>query len=97
MDNEIWKWFGREFKVHCKKWEDYIKIVSWKKCRPGGSYLFPGGHNEYDALIPVVYYNRVAELLDLPTRLVCEKRRIHGQKMAETNKKHQFLRKTISK
>ena len=96
MKNEIWKWFGRECKVHCREREDHVKIVCWKKCRPGGWYLFPDGHIEYDALIPAVYYNRVAELLDLPTRPVCEKRRNHGQKMAETNKKHRFLRKTMS-
>ena len=97
MKNEIWKWFGRKFKVHCEKREDYLRIVSWKKCRPGGSYLFPDGHKEYDALILAVYYDRAAELLALTTRPVCEKRRIHGQKMAETNRKHRFLRKTISR
>ena len=97
MKNEIWKWFGNKYKVHCEKREDQVKIVSWTKCRPGGSYLFPDGHIEYDALIPATYYDRVSELLDLPIRPVCEKRRNHGQKMAETNKEHRFLRKTISK
>ena len=96
MKNEIWKWFGRKYKVHCEKRGDYVKMISWTKCRTGGCYIFPEGHIEYDALIPAVYYNRVAELLDLPLRPVCEKRRIHGQKMAETNKKHRFLRKTMS-
>ena len=97
MKNEIWQWFGREFKVHCERWAVYKIIVSWERCREGGSYLFPDGHKEYDVIIPTAYYNRVAELLNLPLRPVCEKRRIHGQKMAETNKEHRFLRKTISK
>ena len=97
VKNEIWKWFGREFKVHCERWEDYKIIVSWEKCREGGSYLFPDRHKEYDVIIPAMLYNRVAELLNLPFRSVCEKRRIHGQKMAETNRKHRFLRKTIPK
>lgn len=97
MKNEIWKWFERKYKVHCEKREGYIKIVSWTKCRPGGLYMFPDGHIEYDALIPAEYYNRVTELLNLPSRPVCEKRRNHGQRMAETNKKHRFLRKTNSK
>jgi hypothetical protein len=97
LKNEIWKWFGREYKVHCEKREDYVKITSWTGCRPGGLYLFPDRHVEYDVIISPALYNRVAELLALPTRPVCEKRRIHGQIMAETNKEHRFLRKTISK
>ena len=96
LKNEIWKWFGRELKVHCEKREDYDKNVSWEKCRPGGWYLIPDEPNEYDVIIPAALYNRVAELLGLPKRSVCEKRRLHGQKMAETNKEHRFLRKTIS-
>ena len=95
LKNKIWKWFGKEFKVHCEKREDYDKIVSLEMCRPGGWYLFPDRSKEYDVIIPVVLYNRVAELLGLPQRPVCVKRRIHGQKMAETNKEHRFLRKTI--
>ena len=96
MKNDIWKWFGSEFKVHCEKREDYQQIVCWTKCRPGGSYLFPDGHKEYDVIIPTSLYDRVAKLLGLPPRPVCEKRRIHGHEMAEMNKKHRFLRKTNS-
>lgn len=96
MVNEIWKWFGKECKVHCEKREDYDKIVSWEKCRPGGWYLIPDEPNEYDVIIPSLLFNRVAKQLSLPSRPVCENRRIHGQKMAETNRKHRFLRKTNS-
>lgn len=97
MKNEIWKWFRREYKVHCEKRFDYERIVSWNRCRPGGWYLIPDERKEYDAIIPAELYNRVAELLALPTRAVSCNRSVHGHKMAETNKVHRFLRKTILK
>lgn len=97
MDNEIWKWFGSEFKVHCNSREDYVKIVGRRKSRPGGWYLFPDGHNEYDALIPAQYYNRVARLLGLPLRPVSRARKGQGLRMSEMNKSHRFLRNTNSK
>lgn len=65
MKNEIWKWFDSDYKVHCQRREDYDKIMSWKKSRPGGVYYIPGAPNEYDVIVPEEYVKRTAELLGL--------------------------------
>ena len=68
MKNEIWKWFGSEYKVHFENEDDYRQVLKWSGCRPGGVYYMPDGTREYDAIIPAAHYDRVAKLLGLPPK-----------------------------
>lgn len=63
MKNLIWKWFECDYKVHCENRKLYDQIMTWKKSKPGGVYHIPGERNQYDAIIPEEYVDRVKKLL----------------------------------
>ena len=63
MINEIWKWFGSDYKAHCHNKEDYDEILAWTGTRPGGVYYFPDGNMEYDVIIPKRLHKKTALFL----------------------------------
>jgi hypothetical protein len=65
MPNEIWKWFGSGYRVHCQNREDYESILEWQGCRWGGVYCYPDGHLEFDVNIPARWHHRAARILGL--------------------------------
>lgn len=94
LPNDIWKYQGNTFEVHCTDTSVGRRIASWEGCEKSAIYYYPDGHNEMDVLFPVGLYNRVAELLKLPLRQKNPKRVAQGRKMSVINKKHRFLRNT---
>jgi len=64
MKSSIWKWFETEYKVHCSNRKLYDRILTWKRSRPGGVYHIPGKPNEYDAIIPEEYVDKVNSILN---------------------------------
>lgn len=75
MENEIWRWFGDEFKAYCADNKDYRKIMTWKGTRHGSTYYFPDGEIRHDVIIPYELFNRTAELLGLSERVPDRARR----------------------
>ena len=65
MDNDIWKWFGTDWKAHFAYREDYDHVMRWDGVRAGGVYYIPGYSNEYDAIVPDKLYDRVCKYLKL--------------------------------
>ena len=69
MKDEIWKWFGSEYKVHCQRREDYEQMLRWSGCRDGGVYYYPDGYREWDVIIPKRCVNRARAILSKSRRL----------------------------
>lgn len=68
MKNEIWRWFGNQYKCHCRKKKDYQEIMSWTGSEYGGVYLIPNEPNEYDVIISNGNLNRAKKLMKLKTK-----------------------------
>jgi hypothetical protein len=69
MVNEIWPWFGDEYKAYCASNDDYRRLMSWKGVRHGSIYWFPDGSARRDVILGRAEHNRVAKLLGLKNRV----------------------------
>ena len=68
MENEIWLYYRGFYKAFTQEYEIKRKLDSWKDCKVQCSYIMPDGKNGWDYVFPAKIYNRVAKLLNLPSK-----------------------------
>ena len=90
MKNEVWKYFGNNYKVYTENTELKNKIIEWQGCDIHGIYQHQNKVIGWDIIFPSHFYNRVARLAGFVER---QKNCIHqkqGKTMAEKNSQYRF-------
>lgn len=63
MNDSIWPWFDKRYKVYCETKIQYDQLMSWTGSEHGSVYLHPNGSVMFDVIISHRNYRRAIRFL----------------------------------
>jgi hypothetical protein len=90
LTKTIWFWKRGYFKVYIDNLKIRQKVDRWKEAKLHCTYSFPNGQMGWDFIITTKLYNRIAELLNLPSRTKNVNRVEAGKRLQKFKNVHKF-------